>query len=130
MVSAEVKKENSADDNVFYAAMKDTKYMLYNSKGKRVDKTYYNDVIFDSAYPLFKASTEAYDYIITSEELGKINLTSLKKEYKAYDSHIRLDKYLSIKNGESSRVAIQRWIEEEKALVNGKKAKASYKVDK
>lgn len=91
MVSAEVKKENSADDNVFYAAMKDTKYMLYNSKGKRVDKTYYNDVIFDSAYPLFKASTEAYDYIITSEELGKINLTSLKKEYKAYDSHIVID---------------------------------------
>ena len=44
------------------------------------------------------------------------------------DSNIRLDRYLSIKNEESSRVAVQRWIEEEKVLVNGKKAKPSYKV--
>lgn len=90
-VNIEVKKQNTGNNNVFYAAMKDTKYMLYNSKGKRVDKTYYNDVIFDNKYPLFKASTEAYDYIITSEELGKINLTSFKKEYKAYDNYIVID---------------------------------------
>ena len=48
----------------------------------------------------------------------------VKKE----DVNIRLDRYLSIQNEESSRVAIQRWIEEEKVLVNEKKAKASYKV--
>ena len=48
----------------------------------------------------------------------------VKKE----DANIRLDRYLSIQNEESSRVAIQRWIEEEKVQVNGKKAKPSYKV--
>ena len=91
MINADVKKQTVVDNNVFYAAVKDTKYMLYNSKGKRVDKTYYNEVIFDNEYPLFKASTEAYDYIITSKELSKISLTTLKKEYKAYDSHIVID---------------------------------------
>lgn len=40
----------------------------------------------------------------------------------------RLDSYLSEKNEEFSRSAIQRLIEEEKILVNSKKTKASYKV--
>ena len=40
----------------------------------------------------------------------------------------RIDRYLAIKAEELSRVAIQRLIEEEKILVNGKKTKASYKV--
>ena len=47
---------------------------------------------------------------------------------KIEDANVRLDRYLSIQNEESSRVAIQRWIEEEKVQVNGKKAKPSYKV--
>ena len=46
----------------------------------------------------------------------------VKKE----DVNIRLDRYLSIQNEESSRVAIQRWIEEEKVVVNGKKANFLY----
>ena len=43
---------------------------------------------------------------------------------------MRLDKSLSMIETELSRVAIQRLIEEEKILVNGKKAKISYKVNK
>ena len=42
--------------------------------------------------------------------------------------NIRIDSYLSIKIEELSRVAIQRLIEKEKILVNGKKIKPSYKV--
>ncbi len=50
-------------------------------------------------------------FIVKKEEVGK-----------------RIDSYLSIKNEDISRVAIQRLIEEEKVLVNDKKNKASYKV--
>ena len=42
--------------------------------------------------------------------------------------NIRIDSYLSSKIEELSRVAIQRLIEKEKILVNGKKIKPSYKV--
>ena len=44
------------------------------------------------------------------------------------DENIRIDTYLSNRNQDFSRVAIQRLIEEENILVNGKKVKASYKV--
>ena len=50
-------------------------------------------------------------YVVVIEDVGK-----------------RLDKYLTEKNENSSRSAIQRLIEEEKILVNEKKEKASYKV--
>ncbi len=51
------------------------------------------------------------EFIVKAEEAGK-----------------RIDVYLSSKNEDISRVAIQRLIEEEKILVNGKKTKASYKL--
>lgn len=51
------------------------------------------------------------EFIVKSEEVGK-----------------RIDTYLSSKNADTSRVTIQRLIEEEKILVNGKKTKASYKI--
>ena len=44
------------------------------------------------------------------------------------DINSRLDKFLAEKEKDLSRVAIQRLIEEEKILVNGKKTKPSYKV--
>ena len=44
-------------------------------------------------------------------------------------NNIRLDKAISILNKDLSRVAIQRLIDEEKIMVNGKKEKASYKVE-
>lgn len=44
------------------------------------------------------------------------------------EKNIRIDKYLSEKQDDFSRVAVQRWIEEGKVFVNGKKTKASYKV--
>lgn len=40
----------------------------------------------------------------------------------------RIDAYLSLKNSDISRVAIQRMLEEGNILVNGKKVKSSYKV--
>ena len=42
---------------------------------------------------------------------------------------MRLDKAMAIKLSELSRVSIQRLIEEEKILVNGKKVKTSYKTE-
>ena len=43
-------------------------------------------------------------------------------------NNVRLDKAISILNKDLSRVTIQRLIDEEKIMVNGKKEKASYKV--
>ena len=50
----------------------------------------------------------------------------VKKE----EENNRIDRYLSEKSSNHSRVAIQRLIEEERILVNGKKIKASYKIQK
>ena len=44
------------------------------------------------------------------------------------ENNNRIDMYLSKKYEDISRVAIQRLIEEEKILVNGRKTKSSYKV--
>lgn len=44
------------------------------------------------------------------------------------EANIRIDVYLSKKDKNISRVAVQRLIENEKILVNSKKTKASYKV--
>ena len=49
---------------------------------------------------------------------------------KEEEENNRIDRYLSEKNNEHSRVAVQRLIDEGKILVNGKKVKASYKVQK
>ena len=48
----------------------------------------------------------------------------VKKE----EENNRMDSYLAKKKDELSRVAVQRLIEEEKIMVNGKKTKASYKI--
>lgn len=55
-----------------------------------------------------------------------------KKEYKISEDlvGIRLDKAISIKDKDLSRVAVQRLIDEENILVNGKKTKSSYKLNK
>ncbi len=44
------------------------------------------------------------------------------------DDKIRIDSYLAKQKNGLSRVAVQRLIEEEKILVNGKKTKPSYKI--
>ena len=54
-----------------------------------------------------------------------------KAEYKIESNEfvgLRLDKAISMKDKDLSRVAVQRMIDEENILVNGKKAKASYKI--
>jgi 23S rRNA pseudouridine1911/1915/1917 synthase len=52
------------------------------------------------------------------------------KEYIADEElkNLRIDKAISEKDSNFSRVAIQRMLEEENILVNGKKVKASYKL--
>ena len=53
-----------------------------------------------------------------------------KKEYKISEEFVgmRLDKAISLKDSMLSRVAVQRLIDEEKILINGKKIKSSYKL--
>ena len=93
MASGEVKKKtiannNNNNNNVFYAVKKDNKYAIYNSNGKRVNKTYYDDIVFDETQPLIKAATDSKDLIITSESLNEISLTSFNTLYEAYDNYI------------------------------------------
>ena len=53
-----------------------------------------------------------------------------KKEYKINEElvNIRLDKAISMKDKELSRMTVQRLIDNENILVNNKKTKASYKL--
>ena len=50
------------------------------------------------------------------------------EKYIVEDEDYRLDKYIAEKNNNYSRTIIQKMIDEEKILVNGKKTKCSYKV--
>ena len=54
-----------------------------------------------------------------------------KKDYKITDElvGIRLDKAISMKDNTISRMAVQRLIDEQNILVNGKKTKSSYKLN-
>lgn len=54
-----------------------------------------------------------------------------KDDYKINEDLVglRLDKAISLKDKDLSRVAVQRLIDNENILVNGKKAKASYKLN-
>lgn len=54
-----------------------------------------------------------------------------KKEYKINDDlvGVRLDKAISIKDNSISRMSVQRLINSENILVNGKKTKSSYKLN-
>ncbi len=88
MAKEEVKKKTFNGKNIFYAVKKDNKYALFNSKGKKVNKTYYNDVIFDEKNALIKAATDAKDLIITTESLSEISLTSFNSQYQSYDDYI------------------------------------------
>lgn len=89
MVSSVVKNNTKAENkNVFYAIKKENKYALYNSKYKRVNKKFYNDIIFDEKLPLFKASTDALDLIVISTNMSEIKLTSFNTEYEAYQNYI------------------------------------------
>ena len=56
----------------------------------------------------------------------------MKSEYIINNEFVgmRIDKAISEKDKELSRVAIQRMIDNENIKVNGKKVKASYKLNK
>lgn len=90
MASDIVKINNVNEKNIFYAVMKDNRYLLYNSAGKKVQKTFYNDVIFNEQYPILKVATELKDAILVSSTLSEINLTSFNNTYEAYENYIIL----------------------------------------
>ncbi len=58
------------------------------------------------------------------KEINKVNKYIINEE----NINTRLDKVISILNSELSRTTIQRLLEKEMVLVNGKKQKASYRV--
>lgn len=89
MATAKVKKLSSANrSNVFYAIKKDSKFMLYNADGKKVNNVHYNDVSFNDDYPVIKISTDEKDAILTTEDKREINLTSFNTKYEAYENYI------------------------------------------
>lgn len=89
MASGTVKKKNSEESkNIFYAVKKDNRYGLYNAKGKKINKEYYDDISFDDMYGLVKVSTDIKDALIVSSSLKEINLTSSKAEYKVYPNYV------------------------------------------
>ena len=89
MASGIVKKNSlSNNNNVFYAVKKESKYNLYNAKGKKVNKTHYNDVLFDDDYPIIKIATDTKDALMTTEDLNEINLTSFNLEYEPHENYI------------------------------------------
>lgn len=89
MASAEVKKNSASNkNNVFYAVKKDSKFNLYNSKGKKANKTHYIDVLFNDQYPIIKVATDTKDAITITEDLTEISLTSFNMDYEAYENYI------------------------------------------
>lgn len=73
---------------MFYAAKKDGNYTLYNSNGKMVSKTKYNDVSFDNSFPIIKLSSDIKDILYLTENKKEINLTSFNTDYEAHDDYI------------------------------------------
>lgn len=91
MVSSKVKKKAITDDNnVFYAVKKDSRFGLYNAKGKKVNKSYYNEVEFNPDYPVIKVSTEINDSIIIVPKMNEVNITAFNTNYEAHDNYIIL----------------------------------------
>ena len=70
MASSKVKENNvNENENIFYAVKKDNRYGLYNSKGKKINKEYYDEVYFDDNYGIVKISTDIKDSLIVSKTL-------------------------------------------------------------
>lgn len=91
MASSELKKKTSIENkNVFYAVKKDNRYGLYNSKGKKVNKKFYNEVEFNPVQPVLKISTDINDALLMIEEMKEINITSFNTEYEAFENYIIL----------------------------------------
>lgn len=88
--ASSVVKNDTLDNNknVFYAAREESKYVLFNKKGKKVNNTKYNDVLFDSTYGVIKVATDSKDILITTEDMMEINLTSFNTEFEAYENYI------------------------------------------
>lgn len=88
MSPGKVKKNSISYDNIFYAVLKNGKYNLYNSKGKKVSKTNYDEVSFDENYNIVKVSSDVNDSLIVAKTNAIIDLSSSNMEYKAYENYI------------------------------------------
>lgn len=94
--SSKYKKNNSYENNIFYAASIDSKYILFDSKGKKYNSDKYHDVIFDEFYPVIKVKTSDGSELLLPEKDSSIELQSFEESYKAFENYIVIDnKYYS-----------------------------------
>ncbi len=85
------KKSIGTKGSVFFAVKKQNLYALYDKNGKRINKKeYYSNVSFDDNYPILRIETELSDYLYMPITDSKINLTSSKEDYLAYDNYIKI----------------------------------------
>lgn len=93
---AKYKKNNDFENNVFYAASLDSKYILFDSKGKKYNSEKYTEVVFDELYPIVKVKSNEGTKILLPKKQSEIELESFEKKYKAFDNYILIDnKYYS-----------------------------------
>lgn len=94
--SSKYKKNNSFDNNIFYAARIDSKYLLFNSNGKKYNSIKYLDVEFDDYYPVIKVKSFDSSELLLPEKNTSIKLESFDDKYKAFDNYIVINnKYYS-----------------------------------
>lgn len=93
---ANYKKNNSFENNIFYAASADSKYILFDSNGKKYNSEKYYDVSFDDFYPIVKVKTSEGSELLLPKRDSFIKIESYEKKYKAYENYIVIDnKYYS-----------------------------------
>lgn len=98
MVSDNV-KTNFIKNKVFYAIRNDDLYSLYNKNGRRVNNDKYEIMELNNNYPVVRASTEANDYIITTIDMNKIDVTSDSVDYEAFENYVKIKNEIYNYNG-------------------------------
>ena len=93
------KKNTSNDSNtVFYTAIEENYYKLYNKNGKKINNSNYSNVIFDKDYGFVKLSSNTGDSLLITSSLYKIPIDSMSTKYEAYDNYVIVnDKYYNLK---------------------------------
>lgn len=98
MVSDKIKL-NFVKNKVFYSVKNDDRYVLYNRNGRKIDNTKYELLELNEDYPVVRASTEANDYIITTIDMNKIEVTSDSVDYEAFENYVRIKNEIYNYNG-------------------------------
>ena len=85
------KKNNSYDQNIFYAASINSKYILFDSNGNKYNSIKYHDVEFDKLYPIVKVKTSEGSELLLPEKKSSISLDSFEQNYTAYENYIKIN---------------------------------------